>query len=235
MQHAGSWPIKSNTVRLIVYGCVLFWVGCSAAHGQARTYSGYLADSLTLIPLAGVHVAVKSRLVGTVSSEKGFFSITASPADTLVFSLTGYHTYELPLLFEEDVLFIRLREKVTYLDEVEITASRLPLTSRPARPLPRPLPEASAFASPIEYFSRWQREKRQLLRLTEANNSIFVYNQVINDPHLQRELIAEFNITQAEYYNLLTLFNRQHREVQYFTDAEKIIEALRNFIKQQTK
>ncbi|GIV36686.1 MAG: hypothetical protein KatS3mg032_1065 [Cyclobacteriaceae bacterium] len=202
---------------------------------QNKSYTGYIADSVTLAPLAGVHVALKNRLAGTVSSGKGFFSITALPTDTLIFSLTGYELYELPLIFEEDALFIRLREKITYLDEIKITASRLLETARPARPLPKPLPESSAFANPIEYFSRWQREKRKLLRLSDENNKTFLYNQIVNDPFIRKDLLQEFNLSETTYYNLLVKFNQQEPEVQYFSDSDKIISALRRFLQQQTR
>ncbi len=202
---------------------------------QNKNYTGYIADSITLAPLADVHVALKGRLAGTVSSENGFFSVAALPTDTLVFSLTGYVPYELPLIFEEDILFVRLREKITYLDEIKITASRLLETARPARSLPKPLPESSAFTSPFEYFSRWQREKRKLLRLADENNKTFLYNQIVNDPFIRKDLLQEFNLSETTYYNLLVKFNQQKPEVQYFTDVDKIIIALRNFIKQQTQ
>ncbi len=188
-----------------------------------------------MTPLGGVHVRTKHSLTGTITSDNGFFAIEAKRTDTLVFTRTGYILFELPLFFEENVLFMRLREKVTYLDEVQITGARITEGVRPARPLPKPLPVSSAFSSPIEYFSRYQRERRQLLRLVEENNKVYVYNQVINDEHLRRELMEEYGLPEESYYKLLTKFNQQYRQVQYISEREKIIEVLRQFLQQQTR
>ncbi|MCS6973949.1 MAG: carboxypeptidase-like regulatory domain-containing protein [Cyclobacteriaceae bacterium] len=221
-------------MRALLYGLFIAASACSWAQPVQQAYSGYVSDSVTMAPLAGVHVAIKNRLQGTVTSDKGFFTLTAQRTDTLVFSLTGYQVLELPLFFEENVILVRLREKVTYLEEVKITGSRLLETVRPSRPLPKPLDELSAFANPIEYFSRWQRERRKLLKLVDENNKTYVYNQVINDEGLRQELLREFRLDEITYYRLLTRFNEYHREVQYFTSVEKIIEALKQFLKEQT-
>lgn len=215
---------------------ILFFISFqSTAQVQLQTYTGYVADSLTMAPLAGVHVRTKSSFTGSVSSEKGFFSIQAKRTDTLIFTLNGYMAYELPLFFEENMLFVRLREKVIYLDEVQITGARITEGPRLARHLPKPLPESSAFGSPFEYFSRYQRERRQLLRLVFENNRTYIYNQVINDEHLRKELMEEFKLTETTFYNLLVKFNQQFREVQYYSDRERIVEALRHFFESQKR
>lgn len=188
-----------------------------------------------MAPLGGVHVRTKNSFTGAITNDKGFFTIEATRTDTLVFTRTGYTLYELPLFFEENVLLIRMREKVIYLDEVQITGARIIEGARPARPLPKPLPESGAFSSPIEYFSRYQRERRKLLLLVDENNRTYLYNQVINDEHLRRELMEEFGLTETSYYDLLVKFNQQYRQVQYIAEREKIIEALRQFLKHQTR
>ncbi len=188
-----------------------------------------------MTPLSGVHVRTKNSFTGTITTEKGFFTIEAKRTDTLVFTLTGYTPYELSLFFEENVLLIRMREKVVYLEEVQISGARITEAARPPRPMPKPLPETTAFASPIEYFSRYQRERRKLLSVVEENNKTYLYNQVINDEHLRRELMEEFDLTEISYYDLLVKFNEQYRQVQYISEREKIIEALRRFLQQQKR
>lgn len=221
-------------MRLSLFILLIISLYCQAQVAR-QTYSGYVSDSVSLAPLVGVHVRTKNSFIGTITNDKGFFTIEARRTDTLVFTQTGYLLYELPLFFEENVLLIRMREKVVYLDEVKITGARITEGTRPVRPLPKPLPESTAFSSPIEYFSRYQRERRKLLLLVEENNRIYLYNQVINDEHLRKELMEEFNLTETTYYNLLVKFNERYRQIQYISEREKIIEALRQFLQQQTR
>jgi hypothetical protein len=216
-------------VRLFFILPFLIFTGLSArSHGQS--YSGYVVDSLSLSPLAAVHIRIKHSLRGTLTASNGFFTLTAQRTDTLLLSLTGYSTIELPLFFEDNVLFIRLPEKVTMLEEVRITGTRLTDEKRPPRYVPRPLPQITALSSPFEYFSRYQRERRALIQLIKENDRTYVYNRVINDEQVKEELLREFRISEKTFYELLAQFNRTHRHVQYYTREEEILEELKNFL-----
>ncbi len=205
----------------------------TAAWGQAY-YHGIVVDSLTLAALPGAHVQVKNSANGTRTNEKGVFSIFAKPADTLVISMVGYHPTEVPLLFEESGILIRLTEKVNMLNEVTITASRITEITRTYRPPPKAL-EASALGNPFDYFSRWQREKRKLQQVVDENNRTFTYVQVVNDPEVRELLMEEFSLTEPEFYELLVQFNKQSGNLVYSTDSRTIIESIKNFFHQATR
>jgi hypothetical protein len=246
MPHADNWPIKLNfplihpihlhsQTGLVRYLLILpvFLLTFTVGLGQA-SYQGIVVDSLTLAALPGAHIQVKNSAKGTRTSEKGVFSIVARPADTLVISMIGYNTIELPLLFEESGILIRLAEKVNLLSEVTITASRITEVTRTFRPLPRPMP-TSALGNPFDYFSRWQREKRKLLRVVNENNRTFTYVQVVNDPEVRESLMEEFNLSEPEFYELLVKFNSQRAGVMYLTDSRLIIDYIKKFFYQETR
>lgn len=70
-------------------------------------------------PLPGVSVVIKGRSEGVQTDLEGKFSITASPAETLVFSLLGFHSLEVPLDGQEQ-LEIRLVPSLESLEEVVV-------------------------------------------------------------------------------------------------------------------
>jgi hypothetical protein len=174
---------------------------------------------------------------GTTTNAQGFFNVSAQPTDTLLFTRVGYTAIELPLFFEEDVLLIRLREKVNVLQEITIRSTRLGATeiTRAARILPRPMPEAFAMISPIDYFSKWQREKRKLLKLIEENNRIVTYLEVVNDQELRENLIEEYSLTKDQFYDLLARFNQQSSNVLYSTSADVIASSLKAFFEKNAR
>jgi hypothetical protein len=209
-----------------------------AIHGFVSTvysqtfYQGIVADSSSLEVISGVHVKVKNSVQGTVTNRNGRFSIAASSFDTLVFSFIGYKTLEVPLIFEETTLLIRLRENINLLKEIIITASRLTGSevTRSVRVLPRVMSGAEGVFSPIDYFSRWQKEKRKLLKMIEESDRTITYLQVVSDQLIREELIETFELTENQYYDLLARFNQQSGAVQYATDPDVIYTALKSFL-----
>jgi TonB-linked SusC/RagA family outer membrane protein len=71
------------------------------------------------IPLSGASVQVKNTLRGTFGDANGDFSIMATPADTLVFSMLGMATQKIPVA-ANTVFTVKLLEESTQLNEVVV-------------------------------------------------------------------------------------------------------------------
>ena len=211
---------------------IFFSITCICCFAQKIT-RGIVVDSLTLKALPGVHVRVKNTNRVAVTNSIGVFNLATSPADTLVLSSVGYNTLELSLLFEEEDILIRLSERIQLLKEITITGKRLYESEifRTPRLQPRKMSPSDGFSSPWEYFSRGQREKRKVVKLINENDRIKTYIQVINDQELREDIMAEYGLTEVEYYNNLAKFNQQSSDVLYSTDTYVIIESLRSFFK----
>ena len=95
-----------------------------SAFAQRKTH-GIVVDSLTLVPLQGVHVKVNGSGRGTVTDAKGEFYIAAERVDTLTLSRIGYVDLTIPLFFEEEDILIRMKERVRILKEITISGTRL--------------------------------------------------------------------------------------------------------------
>jgi hypothetical protein len=203
-----------------------------------QTYRGIVVDSSSVSALPGVHVTVKHSTKGVTTSASGSFIIQAMPTDTLVFTSVGYTSLELPLLFEETALFIRLRETIRLLSEITIKASRLDpnIIVRSPRTAPRPMTAGEGIFSPIDYFSRWQREKRKLLKWIEESDRTLTYLQVVSDQEIREQLMEEFELDETVYYDLLAQFNqRSAKSLQYSTNPQEIITSLKSFLSSYAK
>jgi len=196
-----------------------------------KTTRGIVVDSISLKALEGVHVRIKNSNRGEVTNANGVFVLPTSAADTLVLTMLGYKTLEVPLFFEEEDILIRLSESVHMLKEITISGTRLFQSEivRAQRTQPHKMATAEAFSSPWEYFSKGQREKRKVVKLINENDRIKTYIQVINDQEIREEIIDAHGLTEAAYYNGLATFNQQSNDVLYATDPSVIITSLKSF------
>lgn len=220
---------------LKIFCLSIFGVGLSISGFAQKITHGIVVDSLALTALQGVHIKIKSSDKVTVTSAKGEFYISTKPADTLVLSRVGYFDLFIPLLFEEEDILIRLKERVWMLDEVTITGSRLNPSevTRSVRSMPRKMSTADAFSSPWDYFTRGERDKRKATKLINENNRIRTYLEVIHDQFLREDIMDELSLTETEYYNILAEFNKQSQDVLYSTDKYEIMNSLKSFFRTQ--
>lgn len=209
-------------VRLLLF-CVLLGAA-SRAHGQ-QLVTGIVVDSASFNALPSVNVQIKNRASGTVSDSKGNFSIAAKPTDTLVFSLVGYQTLELPLVdYEEGI--VRLSEKYTLLEAVTIDEFK-------AQDIYEGLFEeqnARRKQNIPFYFSKAKKEKIKLQGLREENLLVQTYvDVVVRNPDLKMRLMKKHGLTEDEYYDILTAFNERHHLVMYHLTRSELISLLNTF------
>ncbi|MDG2371114.1 MAG: carboxypeptidase-like regulatory domain-containing protein [Flavobacteriaceae bacterium] len=60
------------------------------AQEQSKLIKGFVENEITEAPMLNVHVINLSRVIGTITNQKGEFEIEASVNDTLYFSYVGY-------------------------------------------------------------------------------------------------------------------------------------------------
>lgn len=195
------------------------------AHAQ-ETVEGIVVDSATMKALPSVNVTLKDQTAGTTTNAEGRFSLRASPYDTLVFTLVGYHRLELPLLYYHEAGIIRLSEKYTLLEAVTIDDYRAGnlyegmFAEQNAR-----LKKSIPF-----YLSKAKKEKIKFHALQEENLRVKTYvDIVVNDPSLKKRLMREYALTEDEYYNVLRAFNEQHYRVMYYLTAAELISLINRF------
>jgi len=226
----------NHLVRFAFFTILFLSMGFSG-FSQKQT-RGIVMDSITLKTLPGIHVRIKNKPGGTTTNSQGVFVLPTTPVDTLVLTFVGYNAVELPLLFEEEDILIRMSEKVRMLNEVTITANRIlpSVIYRSPRTMPKSTFSAGqGFSSPIDYFSKWQKEKRKLVKYINENDRIRTYVDVINDQELRESIMDEHELSENAYYDLLAKFNEQNRSLTYSRDPVEIAEALEAFFRRNAR
>ena len=202
--------------------------GIETAFGQ-EMITGIAVDSATLAALPSVNVQIKGAQRGTYTDANGKFSIQAIDTDTLIFSLVGYETLELPLHGYEAGM-IRLAEKYTMLQAITIDEFRR-----------RDLYEGMFDERNAElkksipfYFSKAKKEKIKVQMLEDENVRVQTYvDVVVTDPGLKRDLMRKHSLTEKEYYDILRAFNETHYRVMYYLTRAELISLLNTFFDAQ--
>ena len=119
--------MKKRTMMgvLVLAACMQSFV----LFGQSTTtISGKVVDGATGKTLPGVNIIVKDKVVGTITTAQGDFSITVNqaPPVTLIFSYVGYQSYPLEVTQASLTgLEIRMEEKTAFGQKVVVSASRV--------------------------------------------------------------------------------------------------------------
>jgi hypothetical protein len=187
---------------------------------------GLVVDSATYDHLPFVNIQVKNSGRGTMTDEKGNFSITASREDTLVFSLVGYHPLALPLK-DYEASMIRLTEKYTLLETV--TINELRPGENPYEGMFEDQNAALKKSIPF-YLSKAKKEKIRFQSLKEENIRVKTYvDVVINNPDTKTYLMRKHQLKEDEYYAVLLKFNEKHYRIMYYLTTAELVSLLNTF------
>ena len=123
-----KWNMKIRAIATLLF--ILFSI---SAFGQGRAkISGYIRDA-DGNPLDLVNIRVKNTLNGTMSNEKGHYSLSVATGDsvTLIYSCLGYNKAEriLPLVTKDMRLNVQMNYTSLELGEVVATAIRKQTTT----------------------------------------------------------------------------------------------------------
>ncbi|HLN22039.1 MAG TPA: TonB-dependent receptor [Bacteroidales bacterium] len=116
-----------------ILAIMLFFTAYSAhILAQDAPVTGYVISEEDKSALAGVSVVLKGTTQGTLTDDKGFFSIQAAPGATLIYSFIGFTRKEVPVT-ERRKLDILLSPETHVFDEIVVvgygTQTRKSLTS----------------------------------------------------------------------------------------------------------
>lgn len=213
---------------LIFSGLFISFAGYSQ-----RLYRGIVVDSVSMKNIPDVHVSIKNTSRGIFADPDGSFQIVARPTDTLIFTSLGYTPLLLPLLFQEDVMMVLMKENVQMLANIVVRSTRLypNKVMDQTKAEPKKMDAFDAVMSPIDYFFwREERDRRKLAKYIRENNRTQTYRQVVLDPDVTKIMMETYKISEDKYYALLSQFNERNVHVHYFTDPDAIMEELHTFI-----
>lgn len=216
-------------LRILLFSGLLI----SFAGYSQRLYRGIVVDSVSMKNIPDVHISIKNTSRGIFADPDGSFQIAARPTDTLIFTSLGYTPVLLPLLFQEDVMMVLMKENVQMLANIVVRSTRLYPNKviDQTKAEPKRMDAFDAVMSPIDYFFwREERDRRKLSKYIRENNRTQTYRQVVLDPDVTRIMLDTYKITEEKYFALLARFNQQRTDVHYYTDPDAIMEELHAFI-----
>lgn len=117
---------KRIFMGLLIMAAFMQTIALSAQ--SSTTVSGRVVDAATGETLPGVNIRVKDKVVGTITTSQGDFSITVNQAPplTLIFSFVGYTPQEVEInQASVSDLEIRMEEQIVFGQEVVVSASRV--------------------------------------------------------------------------------------------------------------
>ena len=198
---------------------------CYSAQAQDLV-RGIVVDSATFAALPNVNVQVKNQLRGTITDEKGNFSIRATELDTLVLSLVGYKRIEFALIGYEPGM-IRMAEQPTLLAPIDIKDDRFY-----RNPYEGMFDEQNAKLKkriPF-YYHKTRKDKIKAANWREESIRVQTYvDLVIHNPETKQGLMEQYALTEKEYYDILTKFNQTHYKVMYYLTPGELSSLLNQF------
>lgn len=201
-------------------------------------------DSITLNAVPNASIKIKNTNYGTITNLNGIFFLKVKETDTLIISSIGYGRVQVPVSFEDEALFVRLAQDVIMLQEVTVLGRRealkkeLPSLKLKSKGVPwyGSVPNgAGGAAVNLDYFSKREREKRKLVKLTAELASTQTYVEIVTNPDVKQELLDRFSLSDSTFYKILTRFNEQHQEVTHSGNQGNIIDALFSFFEGEVR
>jgi hypothetical protein len=195
---------------------------------EVVTVKGIVVDSARLHPIAYVNVFVKNANRGTTTDQKGNFTISARPTDTIRFSFVGYKTLELPARDWEPSV-IMMAEEVTMLKTLTIRGEAIGspydgMFDEEIRKL-----QDSKRSIPF-YYSKGKKEKILLSRAKNEQVRVKHYvDLIVKDEDVKKYLMKRHRLTEAQYYDLLARFNQKNYAIMYYLTDSELLSMLYRF------
>ncbi len=235
MLPAGNWQTKVDfKLKKIISLFILVFAVVRMGNAQKKIV-GNVVDSASLAHMAGVNIRLKNTYGGTATDAKGFFKISVSPTDTLVFSFIGYKMEEFaPADLANESIIVRLTQQPKMLEAVTIMAKSLqglnsstPVHLGTKSKLMNYSPYGVGFS--LSYFSKEEKEKRKLAKVVAEQERVKNYLVVVCSPEIRERFMQEFAINEDEYYKILIKFNEQSTSNLYDLTPEELMVVFSNF------
>jgi hypothetical protein len=113
---------------VLVIFCLYGFLGYAQNETESSIISALVVNAQTDEPMESVHVVNLNQVLGTITNEKGEFSITAAVNDTLYFSFLGYKSQKIRItndMFKFKDTKIALTELAYALEEVIVRPYQL--------------------------------------------------------------------------------------------------------------
>lgn len=200
---------------------------------QRALVKGIVIDSATFERLPYANVIVKNTSQGTSANVEGSFALNVALYDTLVFSMVGYNSFELPI-YNHEPLLIALSQLPKLLDNVTIRErtieqyyesifreEQIDITKSPKR-------------APF-YLTKSKKDKKYTKRFLEEVNRSRVYTElIVTDSTLRKSYMLKHKLTEVQYYTILREFNEKNYRFMYSLTMPELLSLLNSHFERRT-
>jgi hypothetical protein len=247
-------------VKKILFSGIIFISFYSFSQNPAtKIIRGRIVDSESKEGIEGAFVVIKHQQQGTLTEKNGEFLMEVKPSDTLVVNHITYVAREWPVLesgFENNIY---LEHRNRLLPDVTVTAPKEEEESKKEEEPRIQMMNNSDYLREYYYdrkmadmdphynrvsvigphlkipIARGGKHRKSLKTLKSENERQAVFMQVITDDAVKARLMAEFSMTESEYYAALESFNRDMTDLHYSDDRLEIITALFSYFEKYRK
>jgi hypothetical protein len=219
-------------MRFVFFLILGFLLTISSTQGQ-ELINGMVVDSATFAPLPYVNIILKNKNKGTISDTHGNFKLVVSPDDTLSFSFIGYKTLEVISAGWQPSVIL-MSENPTVLKTVTIEGARV-------NPYDGMFDEENAlFNEKLGrtrfYQTKSKKQKIKMGNLAAENVRARTYvDVVIQNEDTKKQLMNTYQLSETEYYDILSKFNARNYTVMYYLTAGELVSMLNSFFRQHAK
>ncbi|WP_026953897.1 carboxypeptidase-like regulatory domain-containing protein [Algoriphagus vanfongensis] len=226
--------------------------GCLMAQS---TYSGNVLDGSDKAYMEGVQVSVAGQKASAVTNQRGYFSVDATPGDTLKLSFPGFIEQEI-VLGTERFLMVQLQDMARFLPTFEVKSQaysyrlkdgRLVLKDENEAELPSRKGEVTAgtrsddpnggvaISGAISYFTKKAKQAREYEKKKAWHARRQGYYEVIQSDSVQADLMAKYELEQSDWDALVIRFNQFHQSHEFLDwSEEKVQKSLEEFFRFET-
>ncbi len=206
---------------------ILIIVSCyQLSFSQERALiKGIVIDSATFERLPYASVQIKNTSQGTAANVNGSFSLNVALLDTLVFSMIGYNSFELPI-YDHEPLLIALPQLPKLLENVTVREKTIEqyyenlfrdeyidITRSPKR-------------GPF-YLSKSKKDAKYTKRYLLENDRAKVYTElIVTDSTLRKSYMLKHKLSEEKYYQILREFNEKNYRFMYSLTAPELLSLL---------
>ncbi len=196
------------------------------AYGQQRSViKGIVMDSATFERLPYASVVIKNTSQGTAANVKGSFSLNVALFDTLVFSMVGYNSFELPV-YNYEPLLIALSQLPQLLDNVTIRERTIAQYYESLFRDELIDVTRSSKKTPF-YLSRSKKDQKYAQRFLKENQRSKVYTElIVTDSTLRKSFMLEYKLNEDQYYTILRKFNEENYHFMYSLTTLELLSLL---------
>jgi len=228
---------------------VLLAPTCLLAQVQVRI-AGYVSDLLSSLPLQYVNIYSNGHVI-SATDRHGFFAITTTQNDTIVFTRLGYKPYLFVATGHNPDKRVLMSEMSVMLDEVVIhgsykihgydqirqhiindakkgTYNDFSLT--PPGGMIQTFGPGASYRIPWDQWTKEGREKKKLQSIRSEFQKTAVYREFIQSIEIEEYMIKSFGLDRDTFIKLKEGFIVAHPDARYIQSRKDLIDLMVTFI-----